>query len=149
MCERVADGRECNLVPGYIGITAQSELQRLGAGVIVEVEQARAKQHVDLIDVRNVVKSKEVTDFHVGVRLFECLALGAVGGRLAVFEKPGRHGPQSITGLDRALAQQHAIFPGGYAPDDDLRILIMDRAARIADVARQRIAGWYTNNNAR
>ena len=43
--------------------------------------------------------------------------------------------------LDRAPAEEDALFPLGNAADDDLRILIVNGAARVAHMTREGIAG--------
>ena len=72
--------------------------------------------------------------------LFGGLALGPGKNRLAVLQEPRRQRPQSPPRLDRALAQQHLVVPYRQAADDDLRVLVVDRAAGAADITRQRVA---------
>src|SRR4029077_14069456 len=59
---------------------------------------------------------------------------------LAVFHEAGRHGPEATAWLDGTAAQQDAALVVGHAADHEARILVMDRAAGLAHVARQVIA---------
>ena len=105
------------------------------------------KQHVYLIDVRDIVEREQIADLDVRVRLLQCFAFGAVRRGLAVLEESGGHRPQPVARLDRALAQQHPILPCGNAAHDDLRVLIVDRPAGVAHVARQRVSGRNANGD--
>src|SRR5690606_33815171 len=62
-------------------------------------------------------------------------------GRFAVLHEAGRQRPVAVARVDRTLAQQHAIAPDRDRSEHHVRILIMDRAAVRATVARAVVAG--------
>jgi len=83
----------------------QPHFQRLGTRTEVQVEELPAKEHVDLVDVRDVVERIELADLDPRVGFFERLARRALKSRLAVFHEPRGHRPQAVARLDRAPAQ--------------------------------------------
>src|SRR5690606_6820573 len=52
-----------------------------------------------------------------------------------ILEKASGQGPEPAARRDRALAQQHLILPGEQTAGHHARVLIVDRAAVVADVA--------------
>src|SRR5258708_33363704 len=61
--------------------------------------------------------------------------------RFPVLHEAGRHRPVATARLDRTAAEQNALPVLGHAANDQPRVLIMDGAAGLADVARQIVAG--------
>ena len=122
--------------------SSNSRTSRLsGPGPKSRSTQPRAEHHVDLVDLRQA--DHRVQRRRASTRAFASSSVSRsapAATRLAVLEKAGRQRPQSVPRLDRALAQQHLTLPFRQAADDDLRILVVDRAAGGADVARQRVA---------
>jgi len=141
--QRAADGPERDLLPRDFRFLEEAHLQAFGPGAELQVQQARAEHHVDLRDLRQADDRVERAELDARVGFLESLARRARAQRLAVLEETRGQRPQSKPRLDRALAQQHAVLPFGQAPDDDLGILIMDRAAPLAYVARQRVVGRH------
>ena len=72
-----------------------------------------------------------------GERLFVRLALCSLLQRLAVFHEARGHRPIAASRLDRAVAKQDPPAVLGHAADHEFRVLVVDRAAVVADVARQ------------
>ena len=87
--------------------------------------------------MQHVHHGQQGTDLHLGLRLFERLAPRAVLRRLAVLHEPGRDRPEAEPRLDGAPTEQDAAFVLGHAADDQLRVLVVDDAAGLADVPRR------------
>jgi hypothetical protein len=92
-----------------------------------------------LAGVRDVGDQQQTADLDVDPGFFERLAGGSRLERLVVFHKPGRDGPVPQPGLDAPLAQQNATLVHRHAADDEFRILVVNGAALLADVARQEV----------
>jgi hypothetical protein len=84
--------------------------------------------------------SRARTDENLGQGLLVRLAGGCFLQRLAVFHEARRHGPVPAARLDRPSAQQDAPLVLGHAADHETRVLVVNRAASLADVAWQVIA---------
>ena len=137
VAKRPADRAERELLPRDLVLPEEPHFEALGSGSEVEIDEPRAKHHVDLADVRQADHRVQVADDDARARFLERFPHGAGGDGLAVLEKAGGKRPQTVARLDRAPAQQHLILPFGQAADDDLRILVVDRAARRTDEPRQ------------
>ena len=103
---------------------------------------ARAEHHVHLVRVQHVHDREQRADLDVARSASSSDSRRApVLRRLAVLHEAGGDRPEAVARLDRAPAQQDAALVFRHAADDDLRILVVNRAAAVADVARQVIAG--------
>ena len=138
--QRVAHRGKGERFPRHVGFVEQLHFQRFRAGTEIQIKQAGAEQDVDLVDVRNVVHRIQRADFDTGIGLFQRFACRALCRGFAVFHETGGDGPQAVARFNRATAQQDAMFPFSDAADDHFRVLIMDRAAGIADMPGQAVA---------
>ena len=73
-----------------------------------------------------------------GPGLLVGLARRAFLERLAVLKIAGRQGPEAAPRLDGAAAEQHTLTLGQHGANDDLRIAVRDKTAR---VRKRRAAG--------
>src|SRR6266567_4262929 len=140
IAQRARDGSKRQLVPGDRRFVEEPHLEALRSRSEAEIEQTRAEHDVDLVDLRQADDRVQRSDLDLGARLLHGLARGAGQDRLAVLQEPRRERPQSVSRLDRSLAQQDLTVPLRQTADDDLGILIMHRTAVRAHVARQRVA---------
>ncbi len=140
VAQRARDGSKREIVPGDRGFVEEPHLEALRSRSEPEIEQTGAEHDVELADVRQADHRVQRSDLDLGPRFLHGLPHGPGQDRLAVLQESGRQRPQSVSRLDRALAQQHLSVPLRQAADDDLRVLIVDRAAVRAYPARQRIA---------
>src|ERR1019366_4511761 len=140
IAQRSGNGAKRKLIPWNVFFVEKTDLETLGPGSEIEVEQPGAEHHIDLTDVRQADHGIERADVDAGARFFRGFAQRASDQRLAIFEKSGRQCPQAQPWLDRALAKKHLLAPLRQAADNDLWILIVNRGARGAHVARQRVA---------
>ena len=76
-----------------------------------------------------------------GARLLPCLAAGTLLDRLAKLQIARRDGPVTRARRDRPPAQEQPVAEAAYAADNDLGVLVVDRAAGRADVPRAVVAG--------
>ena len=139
--EGVRDGRERDFVPRYFGFIEQVRLQTFRARRECAVGEAGAEHDVDLIDPRDVEAGEQAVEFHPGVRFLAGFPHRRFPGCLAVLHESGRERPPPPPWLDRTTAEQDLAFPLRNGPRHDLRILIVDGCAGIADVARAVVAG--------
>lgn len=128
------DDRERQLVPRDFILIEQPDLEAFIAGCEFAIGEFGTEHHVDLADMRNTEDAVEAQIIDRGTGLFHGLARSGLFRRFAVFHEAGRQGPQPVAWLDSAPAQQQAVIPDGYAAGDDLRVLVMNGIARIADM---------------
>ena len=100
----------------------------------------RAKHDVHLVRTHHVDDREQRADSHVRQRFLHGLARSRLLYCFAVLHEAGRNGPEAVPRLDGALAQQDLAFHLDDTAGDDARVLIVNRAARRADVPRQVIA---------
>ena len=137
-----ASGRSCgtpSLPTESSSSSEQAHFEALRSRAEVEIDEPRAEHHVDLADVRQADHRVEVADVDARVGFLERLAHRA--RRHA--SRRSRESPRaaSTSPCRGSIARRHSSTwssPFGQAADDDLRILVVDRSARRADVARQR-----------
>ncbi|CAN0620261.1 conserved protein of unknown function [Burkholderia multivorans] len=139
--QRLADGRERDLVPRDVRFVEQANFEAFLARLERGVGQPREVEQMDLVYVRHVEQRKQALHLDARAGFLERLARGGLGGRLAHLHEACGQRPVAVTRLDRAAAQQHLIAPDGDRADDVARILVVDRAAVIADEALAVIAG--------
>ncbi len=128
-------------VPGDLGLAEEPHLQALRAGVEIQVQQPGAKEHVDLVDMRQTEETVEASDLHARIGLLQGLARGPVLGGLTALHEAGRERPETMAGLNRPPTEQNFVFPLRNAADDHLGILIVDGPALTADMALAVVAG--------
>ncbi len=139
--QRHRDRAEGEFVPRDFMLGEEAGLKRLLAGPEVEIQEACAVQDVDLANVRDVDQRIHVADFDSRAGFFCSFSGRRLRSGFVVFHEARRQRPLAIARLDGAAAQQDAVFPLGNGTDDHLRIAVMDRAAGIADVPGQGVAG--------
>src|SRR5439155_387991 len=71
----------------------------------------------------------EALDRDLRARLFPRLALGPGARRLVEFEIAGRQRPEAAARVNRAPAHQDQFAPARHRADDDLRVVVEDKAA--------------------
>src|SRR5690348_10714971 len=138
--QRARDGTERQLAPWNRVFIEQPHLEAFRPGPEVEIEQPRAEHDVDLVDLRQADHGVELPHLHPRARLLGGFAGRAGDDRLAVLEKARGQRPQAVARIDRPPAQEHPALPIRQTADDDLRILIVDRAAARAYPPRKRVA---------
>ena len=69
VAQRPRDRAERERLPRDFGLVEQAHLEALGAGTEIEIEQARAKHHVDLVDLRQADHRVELADVDARVAL--------------------------------------------------------------------------------
>ena len=79
-------------------------------------------------------------DLDARTGFFQGLAHGGLRRRFGVLHESGRQRPESVARLDGAATKEDSPIPFDDAADDDFRVLVVDRFAARADVARQRVA---------
>src|SRR5882762_5395229 len=89
-------------------------------------------------------KREYLAELDARLRLLEGFPKRGLRDGLAELHEPGGKRPQSMTGLDRTLAQEDAVFPFGDRADHHERIAVVNGPAVVAYVARERIAGWHS-----
>src|SRR5215470_15227462 len=141
VAQRPRDRAKGDLAPRHVVLLEQPHLDALGARTELEVDQAGAEHHVDLIDVWEADHGVKRADHDSRVRLLGGLACRASEYRFAVFKEACWQRPQSLPRLDRALAQQHLLAPHRQAANNDLGVLVMNRSATRAHVTRQGVSG--------
>src|SRR5260221_5540662 len=135
VAQRARNGAEGQLIPRDFFLAKQRDFEAFGSRAEIEVAERRTEHHVDLTDVRQADYGVQTFDRDARVGFLQRFTQCACGERLAVFEKARGQRPESLARLDRALAQQHVALPLGQAADDDLWILVVDRAALLSDVS--------------
>jgi hypothetical protein len=70
---------------------------------------------------------------HIHADFLECLALGALLGRLTQLQVAARERPLAVRGLDSAAEQQHTPAALGQHVGDEPGVQVMDEAAAVAD----------------
>ncbi len=131
---------ECQLIPWDVFFTEQSSLEAFGACCEAGIDQLPTIKQVYLIDVRDVYQREQSVDFYPGTGFLKCFAQSGLSGRLSVLHESGRECPESVAWLNGATAQQDVAFPFGYAADNKLRVLVVDRLAVPAYMSRQCVA---------
>ncbi|SOT39063.1 hypothetical protein F01_190089 [Burkholderia cenocepacia] len=133
--QRLADGRERDLVPRDVGFVEQFHFEAFLAGFEGRVGEPCEVEQVDLVHVRHVEQREQVLHLDARAGFLERFARGGFRRRFAHFHEARRQRPESVARFDRAAAQQDLVAPDRHRADDVARILIMDRAAVIADEA--------------
>jgi hypothetical protein len=96
---------------------------------------------VHLVGAQHAHDREQRADLHVRQRFLHRLACRGLLHRLAVLHEAGRHRPEAVPRLDRALAHQDpAVVHLDDAAGDDARILVVDRRAGGTDIAGQVVA---------
>ena len=145
-CDRgsscAACGRSCGTRCSSHGISSSRNRRtsRLsGPGPKSRSSEPRAEHHVDLADVRQADHRVEIADVDARARLLERLAHRA-GGDASRRSRESRRA--ASTGRAAARSRAGTAAPGppirGRQPTTIFGILVVDRAARGADEARQR-----------
>ena len=132
--------RKGQLVPGNVGFFEQHGLKAFGAGCKLTIKQFGAEDHINLVDVGNVIDRVQFTDLNFGAGFLQGLAHGRLLYRLAVFHEAGGNCPQAVTRLDGPAAQQDTPLPLGNTAGNDIGVLVMDSVALAAHVPRQGVA---------
>src|SRR5690606_25651503 len=81
----------------------------------------------------NIDRGEQVPDLHLRTCLFAGLASRAFGHCLAEFHETGWHGPEPPARLYGAPAKQDFPVLLRHAADHDLRVLVVDCAATLAN----------------
>src|SRR6185503_12363398 len=131
---------EGNVLPWNLRFFEQRYFQAFIARLELEIEQARPVEHVDLVDVRDRNHAEGRRELHARAGFLEGLARRALRGGFAVFHEAGRQRPVAVARLDGAPAQENPVLPLRQAADHQPGVLVMDAAAGVAEIARQRIA---------
>ncbi|CAM2167796.1 hypothetical protein BLAT2472_10711 [Burkholderia latens] len=133
--QRLADGRERDFVPRDVGFVEQLDFEAFLAGLVRRIDQTRQVEQVDLVHVRHVQQREEVLHFDACAGFLERFPCCGLGRRFAHFHETRRQRPEPVARFDRAPAQQHLIAPDRHRAHHVARILVMDRAAVIANEA--------------
>src|SRR3546814_383547 len=107
----------------------QIELESLRPNGHVRLRQAGAEDELDLRDAGDRVDRQQLVDLQFCARLFPGLTPGAGRSGFLQLQEAGRQGPEAAARLDGAPTEQDAPLPGGDGADDDLGILVGDKAA--------------------
>jgi hypothetical protein len=84
---------------------------------------------VHLADAHHVDQGEESLHLDPRPGLLDGLAQGALEGGLAELHEAGGQGPQALSRLDVAPAEQHLVLPHRQRADDVERVLVVDRRA--------------------
>ena len=131
----LADGRERDFVPRDVGFVEQLHFEAFLAGLERRIGEPREVEQVNLVHVRHVEQREQVLHLDARAGFLERFARGGFGRRLAHFHEARGQRPEPVARFDRAAAQQDLIAPDRNRADDVARILVVDRAAVIADEA--------------
>ncbi len=132
--------REGHLVPGNVRFFEQHSLKALHPGCEVLLDQICPEDHINLVDVGDVIDRIQATDLDFGAGFLQGLARGRLLYCLAVFHEAGGNCPQAMTWLDGPAAQQDTPLPLGNTAGNDIGVLVMDSVALAAHVPRQGVA---------
>src|SRR6185436_2824877 len=139
--ERKPGAEESDVVPGNLLRGHELHLEAFRSRAEDWGRELRPEKHVHLMRVHDAHQGEEGADFDLREGFFLRLASGALLQGLAVLHESGGHRPEPQARLDGALADEDPALMLRHAPDDDARVLIMDRAAAVAHEAGQVIAG--------
>src|SRR5579862_480088 len=140
VAKRARDRAKRERFPRNLAFVEEPHFEAFGPWAEIEIEKTRTKHHIHLVDLRQADHRVELAHRDARVRFLERLAQRAARQRLPILEKSRWQRPQAVPRLDRTTAKQHALAPLGQASDDDLRVLVVDRTALRANVARKRVA---------
>ena len=111
-----------------------------GPGAELRLGEPGAEENMHLARAQHVRDRQQRADLHPRQSFLVALARRALLQRLAVFHEAGGNRPVAEPRLDRAPADEDAALVLRHAADHDLGILIVDRAAGLAHVARHMVA---------
>src|SRR5437867_366643 len=107
----------------------------------IRAAHGAAKNHIDLIDTHEAEYGVEARDLHLGLGFLQSLpSCCLLCGFIELHEAGGKR-PQTPSWFNGPAAQKDLTFPFGKAACDDLRILVMDRLARLAHKTQQGLPG--------
>ena len=121
--------------------------QAFRAGAEVQIGQVSSEHQVYLVDVTDVIEPIRNQPADGGPGLLKGLPPGAFCDGFSVFQLTGRQGPFAIARFDGPPAKEDFALPLGDAADHNPGILVVDRAAGSARVARTIISGQYLQGN--
>lgn len=113
----------------------QLNLKAFLSGGEVQVDQFGAKQHIHLIDMRQVEQGVEAEVTYSGAGFFMGFTRGGLFQGFAILHKTSWQGPVAAPGFNGASTQQHLLAPHRQAASDDARVLIVHDLALATDVA--------------
>ena len=104
--------------------------------------QATSIKHIDLTDVWHIKYSIEYGLLSHSGGLLPSLPCSTLSSGLTVFHKTCRQRPQTIAGLDGALAHKNFAIVLRYTTDDHFGVVIMDGRTGAANIAFTVVIGW-------
>ncbi len=127
------DRGEGDVVPGDLVPGEERHLLAFRPGLEARARQAGAVDHLHLADARDRVDAQQQFDLYGRARFFPGLARRTLFRGLVVFHVARGQGPVARARLDRPAAEQQLLPAGHDGADHDLRVLVGDEAARVAD----------------
>ena len=137
--QRELDAGKGDIRPGDIPFREQTDLKAFGRNGEFGPGEGGAEEDVHLPGLQDMHDSQQGANLDVGVGLLQRFAGSRLLHGFAVLHEPGRNGPVAQSRFDGPATQQDPPFVVGNAAGDDLRVLVVDRAAVGADIPRQMI----------
>ena len=132
--QRELAAQESDLGPGDRVFREQRRFLRFLAGGEPALEP-RGEKQVHLAGFDHVDRSEQVPELDFGTSLLAGFARRTFRNGFPQFHEARRYRPVAHARFDGALAQQNAPVLFRHAADDDLGVLVMDRATTVADPA--------------
>jgi hypothetical protein len=137
--QREFDAGEGDIRPRDVPFRKETHLEAFGRNVEFGPGEGGAEEDVHLPGLKDMHDRQQRANLDIGVGLLQRLAGSGLLNGFAVLHEPGRNGPVAQSRLDGPATQQDAPLVVGDAAGNDLRVLVVDRAAIRADVAWQMI----------
>lgn len=134
------DTAKCQSIPRNLVFFEQRNFEALRSAVIRLVGKLASIEDVDLIDRSNVDQGESGGNGNIDSGFFLRFPAGSVLGGLAVLHEARRQGPVADARFNGASAKQNFSVEFANAASNDARIFVLNVAAAITDVSRQRVA---------
>src|SRR6185295_13348485 len=139
---------KCDLVPWNITFFDQLDLEALRSDAEARLNQPGTEEYVYLSRTQSMENGEHRADFNDRLGLFDRFTRRGLHQGFIVLHEAGGNRPESQAGLDGTAAHQDCSFPLRHASGDELRVLIVDGPAALADEAGQVVTGRNSQTDA-
>ena len=140
VAERPRHRREGEGIPRNLVRLEEFDLQAFEPRRDLGPHEVRPVEELHQRDTGDGVDREQRVDRDLGTGFLLGLTPGALCGLFVQFQEARRQGPETGLRLDGPATEEDAPFPGRDRAGDDLRVLVADEAAGIADQARPVVA---------